>query len=176
MHDRFRFERRRRGAVDGWLLAIVAMLLGVAALGVWIWLQRAELERLRTADLKRGEKEAQELMRVKKQIAAIRRNSPVSQGGADAKVTVLTLLDREAQKFGFKPQNIAPLTPGPPRQGFTEHGYKVQLKDATREGIAKYVFNIENQDPFLKAKDIELTMDEFHKVKEASLTFVLYTH
>lgn len=167
-----------RGATDVWLLAIVAMLLVVGGLGFWSWQLHERLEAIKTADIPRAAKDLTELLAVRKEIIAIRKNSPVGSKKSTEEASVIKLLQDETERVGLKNNvpNLQPQKEVPIKGGFIEHAYKIQIKDATREQIAHLIYNVEIQSPYMRAKTIDLKFDEFHKIKDTNLELVFYTH
>lgn len=168
--------RTIRGAVDIWVLAIVVLLGAIVALGLWTWGLYQGVRELESAGMEQSIKDLKLVQKMAVQIAALHQNARTLARDEDTS-SLLTFFDQQARAAGVdgtKIKGMQPLPKLPPRNGYTEVGFKIHFQQVSRDQLARFLFNIEDQKPFVKSKAIDMKLDEYHNVVEAFVTLCYY--
>ncbi len=166
----------RAGAVDVWILLILAIGVGIAALGVYAWNTRLVVNGLEESGIDSAIQDLQLVHKTSEKIREISRNASSVPDNQDAAM-LLTFFEQQAREAGIdstKIKGMQPLPTGQPRDGYREVSFKLQMQEITRDQLGKFLFRVEDQKPFIKSKNIDLKLDEFHNVTEVFVTLAYY--
>lgn len=166
-----------RGAADLWILMILLLLAGITALGLYTWKLYQEVEELEQGGIAQTIQDLKLVRKLEAQILSLHRNAAPFLAKPEETAMLLTYFDKEARAAGIdgtKIKGMQPLPQLPPKNGYAEVAFKLQFQAITREQLAKFLFNVEDQRPFIKSKSIDLKLDEYHNVVEVFVTFAYY--
>ena len=114
--------------------------------------------------------------KISEKIREVSRNSSSGPDNQDSAM-LLTYFEQQALASGItrdKIKGMQPLPMGQPRDGYREVSFKLQIQEITRDQLGKFLFRVEDEKPFIKSKNIDLKLDEFHNVAEVFVTLAYY--
>lgn len=170
-------KRGAAGAVDVWVLMILLLTAGIAALGLYTWKLYQEVDELEKGGIAQTIQDLKLVQKLETQILNLHRNAAPFRTTDEDTAMLLTFFDEQAKAAGIEGAKIKgrqALPKMPPKNGYTEVSFKLQFQTITREQFAKFLFNVEDQKPFIKSKTIDMKLDEYHNIVEVFVTMAYY--
>ena len=119
----------RRGGADVWLLLIILMAAGIAALGWFAWNKHAALKGLEQTGIDTEIGDLKDANKKKAVLLRLHRNAPVFAGNDQALNSFLT---EQAAAAGVVIQRIVPIMPPRKVGDYQEFATKLTIQNTTR--------------------------------------------
>jgi hypothetical protein len=165
------------GEVDVWLLLILAMLGGLAALAWFTWEKVQAVHDLEKTGIEKAVKDRKMVIKSAGRIASLADSAKVFAGSEADTSNLISFFEEQQKAAGIKRESMKgcqALQRPPPKDGYVEVGFKLSLEKLTRRELATFLFHVEDKKPFVKSKVIDLGLDEAHNIKSAAVTLVYY--